>query len=275
MDTGYQTLNGEQALAYARNRNLYILSDIDRNRHQQEVVTAIANKITTLSSFSDFEKVINTVSDNIITNMSVDQMLSGYDVMKNALLNSLAGEDLVNIEKSYLEYYNLRVYLPSSGREASSLGYYQDSLDEIIKMMKINLELEEHDTIKTFSFSANETYEAKISGTNLRSEITYEVMPSFIGLDKDEAEDFCSDYNLSCDFTIVDSTQDEYNTSVGSDLIGDQSIHINQLIGTFNTIDFYINGEIIEEEPEEDEEDRNDSDSDTNGLDEGLDDLLP
>ena len=38
------TLNGEQALAYSRNRHQYALSDFKRIEHQQAVVTAIANK---------------------------------------------------------------------------------------------------------------------------------------------------------------------------------------------------------------------------------------
>ena len=39
MDLGLQTLNGEQALAYARCRHLYAISDIARNQHQQQIVT--------------------------------------------------------------------------------------------------------------------------------------------------------------------------------------------------------------------------------------------
>lgn len=61
MDPGFQTLNGEQALAYARNRHQYLGSDLDRIRHQQDVVEAIVEKAKTLRSFDDFKNVLNAV----------------------------------------------------------------------------------------------------------------------------------------------------------------------------------------------------------------------
>jgi cell envelope-related function transcriptional attenuator common domain len=42
VDPGWQVLNGEQALAYARNRHLYAAGDLDRIVHQQQIVEAMA-----------------------------------------------------------------------------------------------------------------------------------------------------------------------------------------------------------------------------------------
>ncbi len=251
MDSGLQTLDGEQALAYARNRKLYTLSDIDRNRHQQQVVTAIVNKIVTLSSFKDFEKILDTVSKNIVTNMSIDQILSGYTVLKDVMLKSLSGSSIgLNIEKSFLEVYNIAVYIASSGRNSSSLGYYSDSLDDIVNMMKINLEISEPEVIKTFSFSVNEPYEATTAGEGFKSVKTVTTMENFLGLTEAEAKTFCNENNLTCKFTIVDSTNEHYNPSFNADAINYQSVHQNTLLGTFNTVEFYKNGAVIETVPE-------------------------
>ena len=88
IDTGIQTLNGEQALAYARNRHQYALSDIARNQHQQQIIEAMAQKLKSLNTINDFEKILDTVSNNIETNMLPEQILSFYNVGKDMLINS-------------------------------------------------------------------------------------------------------------------------------------------------------------------------------------------
>ncbi len=261
MDPGLQTLNGEQALAYSRNRSLYLLSDMDRNRHQQQVVTGIANKLLEFTSVDDFNMIYETVQDNFITNMSVDQMFSAYDVMKDVLSSALSGNEFINIEKSYLEVYNLRVWLPSSGRESASLGYYEDSLNDIVDMMKVNLELEEREVVKTFSFSVNEPYEAYVAGQGELSGKTTDVLPNFIGLSQSEAESFCNKNNVNCTFNIVDSENENYNSGIASDKIGYQSVHENTLLNTISKVTFYVNGEIISQNNSTtDDSDTNDSD---------------
>ena len=103
IEPGLQTLNGEQALAYARNRHLYIGSDLDRIRHQQQVVEAIANKALQFSSISDLKDILDAISNNVATNMDTNTILSGYNVIKNMVSNVLGGEDLLDIKKAYLE----------------------------------------------------------------------------------------------------------------------------------------------------------------------------
>ena len=124
MNPGKQTLNGEQALAYARCRHMYIGSDLDRVRHQQQVVEALANKALHFSSINEFQKILNAVSKNIATNMETDTILSGYNVAKNVLGNKLSGKDTLNIEKATLETYSLNVYVPSQGRALPGDSYH-------------------------------------------------------------------------------------------------------------------------------------------------------
>ncbi len=247
VNPGMQLLNGEQALAYSRNRMQYIGSDIDRTKHQQDVVNAITNKVVQLRSFDDFEKIINTVSNNIFTNMTEDQIFSAYDVFKDILVDSSSSESLVNIEKSYLEVYNLNVYIGETSFKSSALGYYNSSLEEITKMMNINLELEEPEIIKTASFSVNENYQSLVAGEGETSGKTSTALPSFIGESKSEAQTFCSNNGISCEFVTVDSESDYYNSEVASDLIGDQNVRIDTLVSSISKITFYINGEIIKQ----------------------------
>jgi len=239
---GLQTLNGEEALAYARCRGLYLESDLARNRHQQDIIMALARKMFAVGSYSNFKEILDAISNNIATNMSVNQILSSYDIFKDMIGNVINAEEVINIQKTSLETYDLNVYLASAGRITSALGYYEDSLEDIIKAMKINLELEEPEHIKTFSYSVNETYEAKVAGKGIRTGISNSVLASFIGKSKTEAESYCRSNGFSCSFKYVDENSDYYDANIETDLIVAQNPHQGTLIKDVSNITFYING---------------------------------
>ena len=71
----------------------------------------------------------------------------GADVIseKGLYTNSKVEDSL----ETYLEYYSFPVY--TSNMYTSAIGHYEDSLKEIVKAMKVNLELEEPEIIKTFN----------------------------------------------------------------------------------------------------------------------------
>ncbi len=154
MDTGWQHLNGEQALAYARNRHGFLESDIARNRHQQQIIEAIAKKLVQTSSFSDFENLLDTISKNIATNMSTSQILSFYQSLKGMLLRALSGDNFIEIKKMQLTYFSF-----SNVYGLSCLGYYEGSLNAITKEMEENLGLSTPKTIKTLSYDYSVDYE--------------------------------------------------------------------------------------------------------------------
>ena len=239
---GMQKLNGEEALAYARCRGLYAESDIARNRHQQEIIMALAKEAMHIKSFGDFKKILDAVSKNIATNMNNSQILSSYNIFKDMVGKALNDEDFIEIQKTKLEVYNLPVYLPS-GNTTSALGYYESSLNDIIKTMKINLELEEAEIIKSFEYSLNENYEVKVAGAGLRSGSSNSVLASFIGKTKDDAKKYCEDNNIECSFTYVDDNSKFYDDELDIDLISFQSPHANTLMKNVDEVTFYINGE--------------------------------
>lgn len=260
IDSGVQTLNGEQALAYARNRHQYMTSDIARNQHQQQIIEAVALKLKDLRSLNDFENVLNTVSNNVETNMTPEQILSFYNVGKDMLLNSSAST--LSIKKTHLSYYNLPVYLPSSGMTTSALGYYPESLDAITKLMKVNLGLEKETPTKTFSISYNEEYTTPIVGKGLSGGSRLETMPSFIGDNEYEANTWCQLKGISCSFESITSSE-EYGTIVN------QSAFQGELLNSIKNIKFQTsNGLGKNDEPNNDDDDDNDNkDDDDNNKD--------
>ena len=240
VNPGLQVLSGEEALAYSRNRHLYIGGDLDRIRHQQQVVEAIAKKVISFSSIKDFESILNAISSNIATNMEADTILSGYQVVKNMVGNILSGEDPIHITKAYLETYDLWVYVPSQGRKTSAQGYYKKSLESIQKAIKVSLGKENEEVVKTFNYSANDPYSASVPGKGLKDGISGSLLPNFVGKNVSEAEKYCNNNGINISISKVDPGDEHYNGNIEVGLIGAQSVHEDVLLSTVKEITFYV-----------------------------------
>ncbi|SDI75609.1 LCP family glycopolymer transferase CpsA [Streptococcus equinus] len=67
--------SGEQALAFVRERYDLKGGDYDRGNNQMKVIQAILNKLTSLSSVSNYSSVISNVQDSIQTDMKLDTIM--------------------------------------------------------------------------------------------------------------------------------------------------------------------------------------------------------
>lgn len=184
INPGYQTLNGEQALVYARNRKALVNGDFGRNQHQQEIVMALANKVKTITSVGKFTTILDTVSNSLDTNLTTKQMLSFYNVGKDIIKKSLSSEEvnLVNIQQLYLSGVGQMIYDERMRMVLYDYVPNKKSRDDIVKAMKENLELVKTEDIKEFSFSINEPYEKEIIGKGPYNKgNSYGLLPNFIG----------------------------------------------------------------------------------------------
>ncbi len=241
LDKGYQHLNGEQALAYARHRHTLPTGDLMRIQNQQLIVEAMSKKLLSLNTVTDFKDILSAISNNIVTNLSREQILSSYNILKNMVINLLSSQDALVIEKAYLEVYDMNVYNEKSGLYLSSLGYYEDSLNEIIKTMKVNLELEEASLIKEFTFDANTPYIQKVAGKDIKNTVNNVSVPNFIGKMVSEADEFGNLNNITINKEYVNSENSHYNSDVNVGLIGGQSIMAGTNLNNINSITIYIN----------------------------------
>ena len=232
MNTGPQHLNGEQTLAYARNRHGYLASDLARNRHQQQIVEALSKKLMTVSSFSDFENLLDVIGKNIATNLSTTQILSFYQTLKNMLFESLKGNDFITIQKTYLEVYNLPVMI--SGMQLSALGYYEKSLKAIKDALEVNLGIKKEEMIKTFEYDYNEVYESPIIGKGIRGDKNETTVPNLIGKTVSQAEEWANQNHI----TLIK----EFACSDGiPGLIGNQNVLIGTSVKSISSITITIN----------------------------------
>lgn len=242
MNPGVQKLNGEQALAYSRCRHLYTISDFARIAHQQDVVQAMANELKEMKSVNDFYAVLEAVSKNMVTNMSTASMLNLYNVFKAALIDANNGS-MINVQKTYLTGYNLTMIVPNISRTFSvyTYQYYESSLNEITDALKVTLELKKPTTIKTFSFSANKTYEQMVIGKSYSSTSKNEALPNFVGKTLDYAKEWCQARGITVTTVDVLPTDSAYNSTYGDGYVVTQSVLKGTLASNVKSIILGVN----------------------------------
>lgn len=91
---GVQTLNGEEALAFVRERKQFADGDFQRNRNQQAVLKGIADKLISADTLSDPRKLADTV-ESISPFLTTDEGLSATTMVELGLsMRSLRSSDM-------------------------------------------------------------------------------------------------------------------------------------------------------------------------------------
>lgn len=132
LEQGYQTLNGEEALALARTRRFD--SDIQRGQRQQQIIKAVMDKAMSINSVPLISDIIEAIEGNFRTNLTFSGILSFYQYGMGATIQNiqLRGQD---------------AYISSSGQifDRPGLGGiyyylpYQDSVMEISRTLNAHL----------------------------------------------------------------------------------------------------------------------------------------
>lgn len=243
LDKGVQTLNGEEALALARHRKTLTLGDIQRGQHQQLVVQGMLNRLSTIDSLDKMNNILNTISKNMDTNISTNQILSFYNVGKDILLKSVhtTTDDLISMEKLYLDGYSKMIYDEGFGLNLSNYVYYKSSLEAVVDAMKVNLELQEPKMTKTFDFSINETYEVKTIGQGEKdSNSTITTLPSFIGDSKEFVTNWANARGIKVTFTEVKKGDQYYKDTYTEGQVASQSVPSGTEMDKIKSISFGI-----------------------------------
>lgn len=243
VDAGNQTLNGEQALALSRNRHYWTgmcdakyttdgnRNDITRGENQQLVIKAILSKLMTVRDLNKFYDILDTVGDNMTTNMSRETILSFYNIGKEIVkrFNASDAEEIINIDRLTFKSYSTNILI--SGLQLSMIVNYNESVEYVSNEMKKNLGLVEEKVVTTFSFDVNETYDPDtVKYNKLTSNL--ELLQNFVGKTLEEAISYCNKNGLKY----------ESNTNELSAIITVQSIGANTDISTIKnkTINFEI-----------------------------------
>lgn len=221
---GFQTLNGEQALALARNRHPwteycsyewtnYNSNDFIRGQNQQLVIQGMLNKIKNINSVDTFYDMLNSISNSMETNMSTENILSFYNIAKDILTKNTSEttdlSSLIGFERLYLSGYD-QIIVDYDGINDTGSGLalynfvpYQGSIQDISDAMKVNLGLQEQQAIKKYDFDINNSYEEYVIGKGNYSDNGISLLPSFVGSDISEAQYYCNSRGISININKV------------------------------------------------------------------------
>lgn len=227
VEKGLQTLNGEQALAFARNRHPnpsycsskwtnYISNDFIRGQHQQLVIRSLLNSLKNVKSLNTVSELMNTISNSMETNMTTSEILSLYNIGKDILVKS-SGEnvaDLLSMQRLYLNGYDAYIYDQSMNLNLYNYVLYDESLNEVVEAMKINLGLVEPKMEKEFKFSIDKPYEETVIGKNTIGNATVAKLPDFTGDTEAQAKSTCNKLGISVNFKYVTSGSGTNNTVI-------------------------------------------------------------
>ena len=222
---GHQTLMGEEALVFARNRKQLANGTFGREAHQQEIIKALIDKIKNIKDVTKFIEILNTVSDNLDTNLTTKQILSFYNVAKDIIKKSLSSDEaeLINIQQLFLDGDGQMIY---DERARMILWDYvpnKNSRNDLVNAMKINLELKNHENITEFDFSINKPYEKHVIGSGYYGGTKYSLLPDFTGDTEAQATATANKLGIKVKFDGEGGTviEQSYPASKRIDLIKD------------------------------------------------------
>lgn len=134
IETGLQTLNGEEALAFCRSRK-FVDGDYSRMRHQRIFIQALAKTVLEKTNPTNITQLIDSISGMVATDMSIDQIAS--------LANEMRGMDTN-------EMYSCNV--PSTTATVDGISYVvadEQKLAEMMERVDAGLDPDGPDTMET------------------------------------------------------------------------------------------------------------------------------
>lgn len=204
VEKGIQNLNGEQALALSRNRHYWngydevkmcpskyssegIRNDFQRGKNQQLVLRSLLQKLTSVRDINTIYSLLDTLTDNVTTNMDSNTLFSFYNIGKDLVkrLDNSSIEEVINIKK--LAFTSYTPWVRVSGLPLSMVVNYDDSVNAVKNAMKENLGLINKKSTYKLSFDINTPYTDTTIGSNMYGKQSLEVLPNFTKYTLDNA----------------------------------------------------------------------------------------
>lgn len=252
---GLQTLNGEQALVLARDRHSLSDGDLGREQNQQLVIMSIINKLKSMNSVDKIMNVLNTISKNLDTNFSTNQILSFYNIAKDMLITN-NGE--LSIDSLLLQGNGQIIFDENMGLPLWDYILNEDSVNAVVTAMKNNLNISK-DYIKTFSYSVDNPYVQIKTGSEFTEAAGYALLPDFTAYSKSGATNWLEARGFNVSYVNKDS-------ELASGTIIDQSIPVLKRVDKISSknITLYISNGSLYKEANTEEDTNTDSSTNTN-----------
>lgn len=271
VEEGTQKLNGEQALALARNRHkpndgsaagkqmgkyCPTLSsgsrnDYTRGKNQIKIIQALISSATKLNNPNQALDILEQVKTNFQTNVKTNDILQLYNLGKSLLISD--GTNLINIKRLQLTGKNVwgTVYDEASKSYPAVTIPYQESINAIKKEISINLEKTKQKEIKKIKFDINEPYESEIIGKGNYSQTNITTLKDLSTYSIERLKTYAKDINKPLKIVDFDTKQELNIESYGEYYFHSQKEHKDIILNQIDSITVYVRKSNVVEEPEQ------------------------
>lgn len=135
---GYNSVNGEQALDFARTRKAFVDGDRQRGKNQQALIEALVRKASSKSIITKYNSLLNAIDGKYQTNMSMKKITSLVKMQLNDMASwnvtsySLTGSD----SKNYTYTSNQLLYVMEPDED--SLNEASNLINEVLGDKKLD-----------------------------------------------------------------------------------------------------------------------------------------
>lgn len=135
VNKGWNHMNGELALAYARERKTYTTGDNHRGQNQQDVITAIINKVSNSTVLvNKYNSILNALDGSFQTDMDMSEITSliryQLDKMPTWTVETIAATGYNSMNYTYSMGYNYKLYVMEP--DYNSIETVKNKINEIL-----------------------------------------------------------------------------------------------------------------------------------------------
>ena len=253
---GKQHLNGEQALALARNRhgwpkkcadewNQGTRNDFVRGKNQMKIIMGVAGAATKLTDPNQAISILEKIKSNFQTNITTKDVLSLYSLAKSIVLND--STNLVNLQRMQLKTYSVwgKVYEPSSKSYPAVQVPYQGSINDIKKEIKANLGKSKTDLVKTASFDLNNLYEDTLIGQGKYTTPTVNTLKNLSSYSVSSIKSYASKNKLKLKFIDYNTNKEVSLDSWTDYKFYSQKEHVDTIIDQLSSLTIYVKKQVV------------------------------
>lgn len=161
---GISDLDGNQALAFARERKSFLNGDFQRQQNQQQLIKSILNKVVETRDVNKVVNLIKATGRNVETNISLNQLIDLMDMgikkMESTYLNS---SEIFTLYGSRITGASQMWYTPEYGIEIYYYVPYEGSIQDAQEFINMNLRKDKITDIPLgFNYKISEDYKPPV-----------------------------------------------------------------------------------------------------------------
>jgi hypothetical protein len=192
----------------------YTSDDFVRGNNQQLVIKGLISEIKNIRDVNTIDNILKSVSNNIETNMNINEILSLYNIVKKVIIlsNDVPIEFMFGLQKLQISGYDLIIndfsLKDNQGTKLNLYNFipYKGSIKDVSDAMKRNLGILKEERITLMNFSALLPYKEIIIGKNNYSEKAIELVPTFLFKHEDEVKAWSDRNNIKLELNYITSS---------------------------------------------------------------------